>query len=63
MIEQIIKKAKGDEVEIQLAIWEGQGKKVLCTHGITANCHCWEGVASTLSPRHRVLAMDLRGRP
>jgi len=55
-------KAKGDGVSIQLAVWEGKGKPVLCVHGLTANCRCWDVLASALSPRHRVLAMDLRGR-
>jgi pimeloyl-ACP methyl ester carboxylesterase len=55
-------KAKGDGVEIQLAVWEGRGKEVLCVHGITANCRCWDLIASSLAPRHKVIAMDLRGR-
>ena len=55
-------KAKGDGVKIQLAVWEGKGKQILCVHGLTANCRCWDVLASALSPRHRVLAMDLRGR-
>jgi len=55
-------KTKGDGVNIQLAVWEGKGKDVLCVHGITANCRCWDVIASSLSPRHKVIAMDLRGR-
>jgi pimeloyl-ACP methyl ester carboxylesterase len=55
-------KVKGDGVSIQLAVWEGKGKDVLCVHGITANCRCWDVIASSLSPRHKVIAMDLRGR-
>jgi pimeloyl-ACP methyl ester carboxylesterase len=55
-------KAKGDGVKIQLAVWEGKGKLILCVHGLTANCRCWDLLASSLSPRHKVLAMDLRGR-
>jgi pimeloyl-ACP methyl ester carboxylesterase len=57
-----MKKGKGDGVEINLAVWEGKGKNVFCVHGLTANCRCWDGIASSLSPRHRVWAMDLRGR-
>lgn len=60
--EPIMKKVKGYGVDIQLAIWKGSGKQVLCVHGITANCRCWDLVASALSPKHQVLAMDLRGR-
>jgi len=55
-------KVKGDGVEIQLAEWEGEGKPILCIHGLTANCRCWDTLASTLAPKFRVLAMDLRGR-
>jgi len=55
-------KAKGDGVGIQLAVWEGRGKEVLCVHGITANCRCWDVIASSLAPKHKVIAMDLRGR-
>jgi pimeloyl-ACP methyl ester carboxylesterase len=62
MTEPIMMKAKGDGVEIQLAIWEGNGKQILCVHGITANCRFWDCLASALAPHHRVIAMDLRGR-
>jgi pimeloyl-ACP methyl ester carboxylesterase len=62
MTEPIMKKAMGDGVEIQLAQWEGEEKAILCIHGITANCRCWDVIADALSPSHRVLAMDLRGR-
>ncbi|MGO9138055.1 MAG: alpha/beta fold hydrolase [Syntrophales bacterium] len=62
MTDLIMKKAKGDGVKIQLAIWEGSGKQILCIHGLTANCRSWDCLASALSPRHQVIAMDLRGR-
>ena len=62
MIEPLMKRVKGDGVEINLAIWEGGGKPVLCVHGITANCRCWDHLASALSPQYQVMAMDLRGR-
>lgn len=62
MAEPIMKRAMGDGVEIQLAQWEGEEKAILCIHGITANCRCWDVIADALSPSHRVLAMDLRGR-
>jgi pimeloyl-ACP methyl ester carboxylesterase len=58
----IMQRAKGDGVEIQLAIREGGGKQVLCVHGLTANCRCWDVIASDLAPAHSVLSMDLRGR-
>jgi len=55
-------KAKGDGVSIQLAVWQGKGKEILCVHGLTANCRCWDVIASSLNPKHKVIAMDLRGR-
>jgi len=62
MPKPVMIKTKGAGVNIQLAVWEGKGKKVLCVHGLTANCRCWDLLASSLSPQHKVLAMDLRGR-
>jgi len=62
MTELRMKKVKGDRVEINLAVWEGAGKPILCIHGITANCRCWDVLADTLAPEYHVLAMDLRGR-
>lgn len=55
-------KARGDGIQIQLAIWEGKGKEILCIHGITANCRFWDCLASALVPHHKIIAMDLRGR-
>ncbi len=54
--------APGYGIRIALAEWQGQEPAVLCVHGLTANCRCWDGVAGSLSPRHRVLGIDLRGR-
>jgi len=62
MTEPTMTKAAGHGVKIQLAQWDGKGKPILCIHGITANCRCWDVMASGLSPVHRVMAMDLRGR-
>jgi len=62
MAEPIMKTAAGHGVRIQLAEWKGEGKPILSIHGITANCRCWDVMASGLSPAHRVIAMDLRGR-
>jgi pimeloyl-ACP methyl ester carboxylesterase len=58
----VMKRSKGDGIEIQLAVWEGEGKSILCVHGITANCRFWDCLASALAPGNRVIAMDLRGR-
>ena len=62
MTEPIMKKVKGDGVQLNLAIWEGKAGPILCIHGITANCRCWDVLAEALSPDYRVMAMDLRGR-
>ncbi len=62
MTEPIMKKAKGDGVQINLATWEGNAGPILCVHGITANCRCWDVPAAALTPDFRVMAMDLRGR-
>ena len=62
MSEPIMRKVKGDGVDINIAEWEGQGMPILCIHGITANCRCWDVMASALAPEYRVIAMDLRGR-
>jgi len=62
MNEPSMKKAKGDGVELQAAIWEGTGLTVVGVHGLTANSRCWQVVAQALAPAHRVIAYDLRGR-
>lgn len=62
MSEPIMEEVNGDGVKINLAVWEGLGGPILCFHGITANCHCWDVLAKVLAPEYRVLAMDLRGR-
>ncbi len=55
-------KGKGHGIQIQLAIWEGKDKPILCIHGLTANSRFWDCLASALIPQHRVIAVDLRGR-
>ncbi len=55
-------RAQGDGVEIQVAEWPGEGQTVLCVHGLTANCRSFDVIAGAVSPPHRVLAVDLRGR-
>ncbi|NNK85734.1 MAG: alpha/beta hydrolase, partial [Desulfobacterales bacterium] len=61
MSEPITKIVEGDGIKINLAVWKGTGKPILCVHGITANCRCWDAMASVLAP-HQIIAMDLRGR-
>lgn len=62
MLEPIMIKSNGDGVNIQLAVWEGQGKSIFTIHGLTANSRFWDCLASALTPSHKVMAMDLRGR-
>lgn len=62
MSEPAMRKVACNGVNIQMAVWEGNGKNVLCIHGITANCRCWDVLAQALRKDHRILAMDLRGR-
>lgn len=53
---------RGDGIALHAADWNGCGGPVLCVHGLTANCRCWDGVAAVLAGGYRVLAPDLRGR-
>jgi pimeloyl-ACP methyl ester carboxylesterase len=62
MDEPIMKRVKGDGVEMQLAVWERMAETILCVHGISANCRCWDTMAEALAPRYQIIAMDLRGR-
>jgi len=62
MTEPIMRKVKGEGITLQLAVWQGEGKHVLCVHGLTANCRCWDVIASSLAPENNILAIDLRGR-
>jgi pimeloyl-ACP methyl ester carboxylesterase len=55
-------RAKGNGIEIQLAVWDGGDTPILCVHGLTANSRCWDVVVRPLMGRHRVLSVDLRGR-
>lgn len=50
------------EISIQVGEWPGAGRAVLALHGLTANLRSYEHIAAGLGGRHRLLAMDLRGR-
>jgi pimeloyl-ACP methyl ester carboxylesterase len=54
--------SKGDDIRMQLAQWGAGEDCILCVHGMTANCRCWDRLAPALSKHHRVLGVDLRGR-
>jgi pimeloyl-ACP methyl ester carboxylesterase len=51
-------------VSLAVAEWPGpaKGPTIVCVHGLTANHTCWASVADVLSPAHRLIAYDLRGR-
>ena len=56
-------------VSLAVTEWPGpakgpapKGPAVICIHGLTANHVCWASVADVLSPAHRLVAYDLRGR-
>ncbi len=55
-------RTRGDGIDIQLALWSGEGRAILCVHGLTANCRCWDTMAASLVPRYKLIALDLRGR-
>lgn len=57
-----MEKIRCGDIDIQTAQWEGVGKTLLAIHGITANCMVWQTVASAMTPTHKVIAVDLRGR-
>ncbi len=57
-----MKKVKGAGATLQARVWEGKGEPVILIHGLTANLMCWDAMAGSLSPAHKVVAYDLRGR-
>jgi esterase len=40
----------------------GTGEPLVAIHGLLQNAHSFDGIASVLAPRVRLLALDLRGR-
>ena len=55
-------KVRVNDINMHYVEWAGEGSAVLCVHGLTANCREWDRLAEGLSPKYRVLAIDLRGR-
>jgi pimeloyl-ACP methyl ester carboxylesterase len=53
-----------DGISLAVKEWPGpaKGSAIVCIHGLTANHTCWASMADALSPRHRLIAYDLRGR-
>lgn len=54
--------AIGDGLRLHYVDWPGEGPPVVGIHGLTSNCRIWDSLAEALSPAHRFLAYDLRGR-
>jgi pimeloyl-ACP methyl ester carboxylesterase len=50
------------EMTLHYIQWGNEGTPVVCVHGLTANAFCFQALADTLAPDHRVFAYDLRGR-
>jgi len=53
-----------DGITLTVKEWPGpaKGPAIVCIHGLTANHTCWASMADALSPGHRLIAYDLRGR-
>jgi pimeloyl-ACP methyl ester carboxylesterase len=53
-----------DGITLAVKEWPGpaKGSAIVCIHGLTANHTCWASMADALSPGHRLIAYDLRGR-
>jgi pimeloyl-ACP methyl ester carboxylesterase len=49
-------------IKLATETWPGDGPTVVAIHGLTANHTCWMPMAEVLTPRHRQIAYDLRGR-
>lgn len=49
-------------IKLHYLDYGGEGPTLLLAHGLTANAHSFEGVATTLGGSMRVIAVDLRGR-
>lgn len=50
-----------DGVRLACRDFGGEGPAVLLLHGLAGHAGEWEETASSLTPRHRVLALDVRG--
>jgi pimeloyl-ACP methyl ester carboxylesterase len=40
----------------------GEGPPLILLHGLSSNAHVFDGIAARMSPRRRLLSLDLRGR-
>lgn len=51
-----------DGVRLHYWEWPGAEPTILCMHGLTANGRFWDTLAERLEGRHRLVAIDFRGR-
>jgi pimeloyl-ACP methyl ester carboxylesterase len=51
-----------NDIALNVVQWGDQGSPIICVHGVTANAFSFQAFADELSPTHRVIAYDLRGR-
>lgn len=50
-------------IQLHYLDFEGEKPTIVLLHGLSANAHAFDGlIAAGLSPAHRVLSVDLRGR-
>ena len=57
-----MEKISANVVSLAVQEWSGKGPAVVCIHGLTANHICWQSMADILTPDHRLISYDLRGR-
>jgi pimeloyl-ACP methyl ester carboxylesterase len=57
-----LERVRTNGVTLATRVWSGGDPSVIGIHGLTANHTCWYPVAGAVSPRHRLVAYDLRGR-
>lgn len=55
--------AETNDISLHYIEYPNSGNAIICLHGITANCHAFDGLAlKGLNERYRIIAPDLRGR-
>lgn len=57
------KYVKTNGIQLHYLDFQGEQPTIVLLHGLSANAHAFDGlIAAGLSPAHRVLSVDLRGR-
>jgi pimeloyl-ACP methyl ester carboxylesterase len=55
-------RVKLNNISLAVREWPGGGSGIVCIHGLTGNHTAFAGLADRLSPEHRLIGYDLRGR-